>query len=278
MSYLIIDLEPARKFLNSFLAGETYDAQPHVIKLGNEAIVETDHCNISGLADDLVRLLKEKPPKSAARSKGAWFDMNAVSKIHGTLRNLSAEAASDPRFWAWLTFAGSGKKFAEIVAERFSVKAGEEAKEKNFGITTQADVFEGLFAHIWWRGYRFYDPTASNPYKLAERGYVDLWRSHVLREAYSYGPNMAKAFIKFMYPRHGEVSGHHAGYMRALPPKLKARHTSCCFEALSEEECRNIIDELAAEAKAEGFPEKKKEPKQKSRKSSKRRGKSRKSK
>lgn len=271
MSYHIIDLKPAADCLAKFLAGEVYDPQPYVTTTGIPGTLETDGINFCALADDLQRLLAAKPPKHASRSPGAWFDLQAVSKVHKALKSLSPAAASDPRFWAWLTFAGCGKKYADIVAERF--KGTKE--EKNFGITTQADVFEGLFAHIWWRGYRFYDPKASNPYDLAERGYVDLWRSHILREAYSYGPNMAKAFIKFMYPKHGEVSGHHAGYMRALPPKLKARHTSCYFEALSEEDCRKIIDELAAEAKAEGFPEKKNESKQKGRKSSKRRGKSR---
>jgi hypothetical protein len=256
MSYLVIDLKAASDLLAKFVAGESYDSQSVVRQEGVDD-VETADIDLCALAKDLEKLLDTKPPKNASRSPGAWFDMKAVAKIHGSLRNLSAEAASDPRFWAWLTFAGCGKKYAEIVSKRFKGKRGEGAKEKNFAITTQADVFEGLFAHIWWRGHRFYDPAAANPYDLAERGYVDLWRSHILREAYSYGPNMGRAFIKFMYPRHGEVSGHHAGYMRALPPKLKARHTSCCFEVLSEEECSAIIKELAAEAAAEGFPDKK---------------------
>lgn len=274
MSYPIIDLKPAKDCLVKFLAGEAYDPQPHVTKAGPEGRLETEGSNFCALASDLERLLDSKPPKSAARSPGAWFDMKAVSKIHKALTDLSPAAASDPRFWAWLTFAGCGKKFADIVAARFK----GTTDEKNFAITTQANVFEGLFAHIWWRGYRFFDPSATNPYELAERGYVDLWRSHILRETYSYGPNMAKAFIRFMYPKHGEVSGHHAGYMRALPPKLKARHTSCCFEALSEEQCRKIIEELVAEAEAEGFPEKSTGPKSRKKKTRKGRKKSRKNK
>jgi hypothetical protein len=272
MSYPIIDLKPAEECLRKFFAGETYDPQPYVTTAGPAGKMETDGYNFCALAADLERLLAQKPPKHAARSASAWFDMKAVSKLHGVLKDLSPAAASDPRFWAWLTFAGCGSKFAEIVAQRF--KGTKD--EKNFGITTQANVFEGLFAHIWWRGYRFFDSSASNPYELAERGYVDLWRSHILRETYSYGPNMAKAFIKFMYPKHGEVSGHHAGYMRALPPKLKARHTSCYFEAMSEAQCKKIIEELAAEAKAEGFPEKKKAPRKSGKRTSKARNKSRK--
>lgn len=260
MAYLTIDLKAASELRAKFLAGEAYDAQPYVKKEGGDD-VETEGVDLCRLAKDLEKLLDTKPPKIAARSPGAWFDMKAVAKLHGALKNLSAEAASDPRFWTWLTFAGCGRKYADIVIKRFKGRKGEAAKEKNFGITTQANVFEGLFAHIWWRGYRFYDSSAANPYDLAERGYVDLWRSHILREEYSYGPNMGRAFIKFMYPRHGEISGHHSGYMRAIPPKLEARHTSCCFEVLSEQECTLIIKELAAEAEEEGFPEKQKEAK-----------------
>jgi hypothetical protein len=253
MAYPTLNLTAATSFLDSYIAGEKFEATS-AVKVDGVGALETDGIDFCKIADALHKLIDEGPPKSASRAPDAWFEMKAVKILHKPLAKISLQAGSDPKFWVWLTFAACGNRFLELISKRFPGKKGKKPEKVNFGITTQANVFEGLFARIWWRGYRFYDAAAKNPYELAERGYVDLWRSHIIRERYSYGENMARAFIKFMYPTHGVVSGHHVGLMRALPPKLKARHTSCCFESLSEEECTKIIQELAAEAAAEGFP------------------------
>lgn len=244
------------------------------IKVEGAGALETDGIDFCKIAYALHKLIDGKPPKSASRAPDAWFEMKAVQILHKPLAKLSMQAATDPKFWTWLTFSGCGTDFMEIVLKRFPGKKGNKPKKVNFGITTQANVFEGLYARIWWRGYRFYDPSAANPYDLAERGYVDLWRSHIIRERYSYGENMARAFIKFMYPKHGTVSGHDVTMMRAIPPRLKARHTSCCFESLSEEDCQKIIQELADEVSQEMPPKKNKSIRKSSVKSSKKRKKS----
>lgn len=276
MAYPTINLMSATDFLGSFIAGEKFDATSS-IKVEGVGTFETEAIDFCKIAEALHKLIDEGPPKSASRAPApAWFEMKAIKILHKPLAKLSLQAASDPKFWAWLTFVSCGTRFVELVMKRFPGKKGAKPEKVNFGISTQANVFEGLCARIWWRGYRFYDDAAKNPYELAERGYVDLWRSHIIRERYSYAENMARAFIKFMYPTHGVVSGHHLGLMRALPPKLKARHTSCCFESLSEEECTEIIEELAAEATAEGFPEKPKATAKPAGKKGKRRKKSRK--
>ena len=255
MAYPTISLATATNFLENFIAGEAFDPTG-AVKVEGVGVPDTDGIDFCKIADALHKLIDEAPPKSASRAPDAWFEMKAVRMLHKPLADLSLQAASDPKFWAWLTFVSCGTRFVDLVMKRFPGKKGKKPEKLNFGITSQANVFEGLCARIWWRGDRFYDAEAKNPYDLAERGYVDLWRSHIIRERYSYGENMARAFIKFMYPTHGAVSGHHVGLMRALPPKLKARHTSCCFESLSEEDCTKIIQELADEAAAEGFPEK----------------------
>jgi len=250
MAYPTINLTLANDFLEKFIAAKSFDPTS-AVKVDGAGVSEIDGIDFCKIAASLKKLIDEKPPKHASRAADAWFEMKAVQILHKPLAKLSLQAATDPKFWIWLTFAGCGTEFMEIVMKRFPGKKGKMPEKVNFGITTQANVFEGLYARVWWRGYRFYDSTAANPYDLAERGYIDIWRSHIIRERYSYGEHMAQAFLKYMYPAHGFVSGHDVTMMRKIPPKLKARHTSCCFESLSEEQCKNIIQEIADEVSLE---------------------------
>jgi hypothetical protein len=247
MSYPSIDKTAAEALLSAYRTNGIYDAVKYVRSQGSGEN-EVDGVNFTRLHNDLKNLLVGPLPKG--EKQDAYFEMMACSVVHRALGTLSAVAASDPRFWMWLTFASCGKKMVELVDLR--IKKGDSIPaDVNFGITTRANVYEALYARLWWRGYRFFDPSADNPYELAERGDIDFWRSHILRQNFSRADAMTRAFVKFILPEHGRSSGLDTDLMRGVAPKLKARYTSCCFESLDQEQCRQILIELATEVRDE---------------------------
>lgn len=247
MSYPSIDKSAAETLLSAYRTNGIYDAVKYVRSQGSGEN-EVEGVNFTRLHNDLKNILVGPLPKG--EKQDAYFEMMACSVMHRSLGKLSVLAASDPKFWMWLTFASCGKKMVELVDLR--IKKGDSIPaEVNFGITTRANVYEALYARLWWRGYRFFDPSADNPYELAERGDIDFWRSHILRQNFSRADAMTRAFVKFILPDHKRSSGLDTDLMRGVAKKLKARYTSCCFEALDEEQCRQILIELAAEVRDE---------------------------
>jgi hypothetical protein len=247
MSYPSIDKTPAETLLSAYRTNGIYDAAKYVRSQGSGES-EIEGVNFTRLHNDLKNILVGPLPKG--EKQDAYFEMMACSVMHRSLGKLSVVAASDPRFWMWLTFASYGKKMVELVDLR--IKKGDSIPaEVNFGITTRANVYEALYARLWWRGYRFFDSSADNPYELAERGDIDFWRSHILRQNFSRADAMTRAFVKFILPDHKRSSGLDTDLMRGVAKKLKARYTSCCFEALDEEQCRQILIELATEVRDE---------------------------
>ena len=245
MSYPCIDKSAGEKLLSAYRDDGIYDANRYV-KLQGSGENEVDGVKFRRLHDELRAIFVGPRPKGEAQD--AYFEMMACSVVHRALDKLSIAAASDPKFWLWLTFASAGKKMVDLVTDRF--KKGEKIPaDVNFGITTGAYVYDGLYARLWWRGYRFFDETAQNPYELAERGDIDFWRSHILDQKFSQADCMTKAFIKFILPEHKKSSGWDTPLMRGVAKKLKARYTSCCFESLEEDQCNQILTDLASEVR-----------------------------
>lgn len=247
MSYPCLDKSAAEKLLAAYRDNGIYDALRYV-KLEGSGENEVEGVSFSRLHNDLKTIFVGPRPKG--ESEDAYFEMMACSVVHRTLNKISIAAATDPKFWMWVTFASAGKKMVDLVDQRF--KKGERIPaEVNFGITTRPYVYDGLYARLWWRAYRFFDRSAANPYELAERGDIDFWRSHILKQTFSQADCMAKAFIKFILPEHKRSSGWDVPLMRSVAKKLKARYTSCCYESLDEEQCKQILVELAAEVRQE---------------------------
>jgi hypothetical protein len=244
MSYPIISKEDGTKLLSAHR--NKADAYLPARYSANEGQGDSEVAgvNFTQLHKELKQLLVGPVPKGEKRD--AFFEMKACSVVHQSLAGLSAAAASDPRFWIWLTFAVCNREFLHLVELRMPSKGGNPPAEANYGITSRANIHEGLYARLWWRGYRFFDSRQTNPYELAERGDIDFWRSHIIRQSFSYSDSMAHAFIRFMLPQHGVASGLDTAYVRAVAKKLKARHASCVFEALTEDECLSILQDIAA--------------------------------
>ena len=69
----------------------------------------------------------------------------------------------------------------------------------------------------------------------------------MIRIEYAFGDSMARAFVKFNYPQKGQLFDCDNDFLRTLAKKLTARHASCAFETLTEDECTAILNDIAAE-------------------------------
>lgn len=165
--------------------------------------------------------------------KSTEFESKGGLIVHKHLQDLNPIVSTDNRFWLWLTFVSAHGKFFNIVRDRMG-----SFQEPNYGL---ASLSECLYFRLWWRGFRFSDDN----YDLALRGSAEFWRSHIIRIEYAYGDTMARAFIKFNYPQKGQTSGGDTEFIRDLAKKLTARHASCAFETLTEDECTEILNEIS---------------------------------
>jgi hypothetical protein len=58
---------------------------------------------------------------------------------------------------------------------------------------------------------------------------------------------MARALTEFLYPNPNQISGQDQALIRELPKKLTAAIATQAFELLSLEECRGVVEKMAAE-------------------------------
>jgi hypothetical protein len=175
--------------------------------------------------------------------KGGLFEAPASEIVHSVL-GLTPQAASSREFWLWLTFAGSGGALASMVDWRFGSK--ESIDPVNYGITTRASVWEGLFARLWWRGHVGFDESAEDKYDLAKRGDVDLWRSHIIRQDYGRCRNLARALVRYQYAQSDpSIRTLTNKQLRELAKSLRIVDASVSFESLDQDALSDIIRENA---------------------------------
>jgi len=176
----------------------------------------------------------------------ADFESEACVSLHKKLSNLPTLVATDSRFWHWFNFIPESSGFAEFVAVRYGVGrgAGINADDVNFGL---GGPFMGLYGRLWYRGFRQCDHNESDVYEFSRRGYIDFWDSHIIDQEFSWGDPMCRAFIKHIYPNSRQITGHNKDLIRMLPKKIRARHATCAFETLSEEECSELLNQLSTE-------------------------------
>lgn len=233
--YESLPIEQAKIILNKYRNREEINAELLVKKSGSGQLFEIEE--LSNLAKTLLDLFN----KTKGPAPDAQFEAAAAPIIHQHLQ-LPEEIAGNRDFWTWFTFVAAQGDFIHVVNRRY--KSGLMSDDRNFGIVTHSNLYEGLFARIWWRGHCFYDETANDPYDTARRGYVDLWISHVLRQNYGASKTMAKALIEFLFPKKGQISGHDSEIIRALPKLVCAENSVTAFELLTVDECKDALKEL----------------------------------
>jgi hypothetical protein len=238
-SYPVLSRAAANQILSELRNGGARSPLPsyEIEGDGNYVLEDIDLGSLLKKINDLWVKTKEKQ---------AEFESEACSLFHSRLSNLPILVATDSMFWQWFNFIPEASGFAEFVAKRYSVGKGKgfNAEGVNFGI---GDPFMGLYGRLWYRGFRQYDESLADKYEYSRRGYIDFWDSHIIDQEFSWGDPMCRAFIKHIYPISKQISGHSMALIRELPKKIRARHATCAFETLSEEECLQLLVQLSAE-------------------------------
>lgn len=183
--------------------------------------------------------IKDRHPDG--RTPGKEFDAAASVALHRYLKIPPAMAA-DADFWRWLAFA----EFAEIVDWRHPGKSGL-SKPENYGIGT---IWNNLMARLWFRSEIAYLDTASDPYVLARKGDVDLWRSHILRVNPGSCRNYVRALIRFQYPD-GKTARLAVDEIREFAKRVRRLQATVALELLSEDDAFSFVERLAAAVQAE---------------------------
>lgn len=245
MKFPILSIEGARDCLDKRRRDESWSATPYVKHIGEGD--EFDQTGTSALLSKLNEL-KSTLPDPLPKTRGKDFEAPACALVHESL-NLDSVAASSREFWLWLTFGAEGGRFADIVDWRFS--AGSRIDDVNYGITTRAGTWEGLFARLWWRGNIGYDPNAEVRYEIAKRGDIDIWRSHIIRQEYGRCANVARALIKYQYPSsEDDATTLKIAELRELAKRLRIIDASMSYEMLDEGQINALIGESVAAIRA----------------------------
>jgi hypothetical protein len=175
------------------------------------------------------------------------FEGPASRMVHEGL-GIGADAAGSREFWLWLTFVAGDGMFADLVKWRFGTQKSIDLV--NYGIGRRSEMWEGLFARLWWRGNTGYAADAPEPYEIAARGDADLWRSHIIRQEYGRCRPVARALVEYQYPTPQSKARLEIVQLRALAKRLRIVEASVGYELLCEEDIGKLIKEYVEQIKS----------------------------
>lgn len=232
-SYPILKRDKADDLYDRFVGHKPFVgvAEELIIGDGPSVLEEVD-------LDGLHKNLKNLWARCKGANKAAIFEAEGSAILHSALMGLPPYVATDPEFWMWLTFMPCSGQFAQLVALRF----GKKAKPANYSL---GPLVESLYFRLWWRGYK----GQADNYDIAKRGDIDLWRSHIIRIESPMADNMVKALVKTIMPQPNQVKVPiRQEVIRALAKtKITARHASCAYETLTEDQCMSLVKSLLEE-------------------------------
>lgn len=247
MTHPTMPIEAARDALQKRNNGESWSCRPFVRHQG-----DGEHFEESRPERLLSRLLaikdaigKDPLPKNMAKD----FESQSAEAVHQELA-LDTSTACSREFWLWLTFAAEAGQFLQFVDWRFGTQ--KSIAPVNYGIGRQSEIWEGLFARLWWRGQVGYDPALDDPYRMARRGDVDIWRSHIIRQEYGRCRNMALALLGFQYPTDDPGAGKlRISHLRELVKRLRVMDANIAYEVMDEPSLQELIRKNAEHAARE---------------------------
>lgn len=241
MRHPSLSIEPARQALEKRRQGEPWSASPYIQWTGTGNPFEERIA--AGLYEQLMSLRREFPRDALPRNMGMRFEALAAPLVHSQL-GLDPSTATSREFWLWLTFGSPDGGCADIVDWRFG--SHHDIGPENYGIVSRGQLREGLFARLWLRGEIGYDPDSQDPYSLARRGDMDIWRSHVIREEYGRVRPLAAALIRYQCPDEAPDSRRLTNkVLRELAKRLRILDATIAYETLGSDELARIIDENA---------------------------------
>jgi len=244
MKYPILAMDAARECLEKHRNDDSWSAAPYVRWVG-----EGDEFDVSQTNSMLKKLsqLKSKLPNPLPTAKGRDFESPASEVVHKSLE-LNALAASSREFWLWMTFGADSGQLLELVDWRFGTQ--KHINDVNYGITSRAGTWEGLFARLWWRGSIGFDQNFEDPYDIAKRGDIDIWRSHVIRQEYGRCATVARALIRYQHPDSDPKSKTLTiKKLRELAKRLRIVDATMSYELLTEAQITELIGENVAAIK-----------------------------
>lgn len=241
MRHPSLSVEPARQGLEKRRRGEPWSASPYVQWTGVGHSFEERLA--ADLLEELSNLSRDFPDDALPRNMGMTFEALAAPLVHSRLR-LDAATATSREFWLWLSFAACDGRYADIVDWRFGGRL--DIGPENYGIVSRGQLREGLFARLWLRGDIGYDASSEDPYSLARRGDMDIWRSHVMREEYGRFRPLAAALIRYQYPDASPESRRLTNKsLRELAKRIRMLDATIAYETLEPDQLARIIEENA---------------------------------
>jgi hypothetical protein len=235
MQYPTLPLEVAKQGLEKHRAGEPWSGSAYVRWAGSGP--KFDEATAAMVLSQLRALREQIATEPLPAMRGKDFESPACAIVHSGLP-IGPAAAGSREFWLWINFVAADGGFLSLVDWRFSAR--EAINEVNYGITRRAGVWEGLLARLWWRGSVGYNPDEADPYRLARKGDVDIWRSHIIRQEYGRFRPLARALIEYQNPDKGKAPLS-TEQLRALAKRLRIVDASISYELLSPDQLKEII-------------------------------------
>lgn len=246
MGFPTLSVDVARALVDKRQKGEAW-RDPRLERIVDSP-TDFDRGSVDKLADELGALRERFGGKALPKNKGKVFEADACPILHQLLR-LSPDCASSPEFWAWLTLVAADGVFADLVDWRFG--GYETIKPRNYGIARPSEIFEGLFARLWFRGEMAYEPKAEDPYTLAKRGDIDIWRSHLFRQEFGRCYAVQRALLRYQYPDANPTKKTlSTGEIRKLVKRLRIANATLSYELLDVETVTEVISTLVQELRA----------------------------
>ena len=230
-SYPTLTVEAARRAFEEHLAEQPIGpmVQEATVQISGPEFEEAEAIDLSNVLWELAHEC-EKP--------GYAFERQAASLVHRHL-GLHPIVAGDAGFWRWLTFAGEGD-LADLVDWRYPGQETGHAREQYFGLRQMKG---GMYAYLWLCAQSVLDLTLEDPYELSRRGDVDVWQSHVVRIDFGSVPQLARAFIRFVFPDEENQFLRREQY-RQLAREVTRRNASMAFELLDDSESLNLLRDI----------------------------------
>ena len=230
-SYPTLPVEAARRAFDAHVAEQAVEpiVQEATVQVSGAEFDEARSVDLSNVLWELAHGF-DKP--------GYAFERQAASLVHQRL-GLHSIVAGDAEFWRWLTFSVDGE-LAQLVDWRYPDQDTGHAREQYFGF---GQMKEGMYAYLWLCAQAVFDPTLEDPYELSRRGDVDIWQSHIVRIDFGSVPQLARAFIRFVFPEEEEQLLRREQY-RQLAREVTRRNASMAFELLDDSESLELIGDI----------------------------------
>jgi len=217
----------------------------HIVGAGSEIASVT----WKELRQHLVKLRKRFPAKLRKKDpQGGRFESEACVVVHTCLAGVDRTVLADHDFWTWL----ATDLLADIVEWRFGTD-GAPTQPANYGIGVRS---ENMLFRLWLRA-ELGKTAGPEPYKLAQFGDQDLWRSHLLRQGYANARTVVHSMLKLQAgellsagkPAKRLAGGEEPNGVRMLAKRLRRMRANVLFEFLSPQQTDSLVFELSSDLK-----------------------------